>query len=86
MYSIFQAFIGILTIGNRLEGLVGDILEGLRATNVACICINLEQGFDLGYTRNDAADSQEASKLGAAYVVFEWFEVKITVESLAFRG
>ena len=60
---VLFAFILILTVLYWLECFLRDILESFRATNIAGVSIYLEEGLDLGNSRDDASNSDEMTEM-----------------------
>jgi len=63
-----HAFVLILAVSNRSELLSGDLLEGFRTANIACVRIDQQQWLDLRDACDDASNSDEFPELCALYL------------------
>lgn len=66
MDAIFLALCFVLAVDYRVECFVGDVLKGLRATDVACVGIDEQKWFNFGYSCYNSSNRDELAKLGAA--------------------
>ena len=62
MDSIFFAFVFVFAVHNRFKCLVGDILERLRATNIAGVRVDLQKWFNFRDPRHNSTDSNQSPK------------------------
>lgn len=93
VYSILFTFLLVLAIENWGEGLVGDILESFRSTDITCVGVNLEKWLDFGDTRNNATNSNQTSQRDAFHfshgywdIGGQWFEVEIAGQIISLRS
>ena len=82
--AVLLALVDVLAVGQRGEGLRGDILECLCAADIACVRVDEQQRLDFGHTCDDAADRDELAQMRAtnvansiANIALQWLEVEI---------
>ena len=62
MDSILFAFVSVFAVQDRFKCLVGDVLERLRATDIAGVCVDLQKWFNLRDPRHNSTDSDQSPK------------------------
>lgn len=66
MDTIFLALCFVLAVDYRIECFVGDVLKGLRTTDVTCVGIDEQKRFDFGYSCHNPSYRNVLAKLGTA--------------------
>lgn len=85
MYTVLLAFVSILAILNGGELFIGHLLEGLRTTDVAGVCVDKEKRFDFGHSGNNPPYRDQPSEVeslnlsyGHGCTLEQRFEIQVT--------